>query len=107
MNARYPASMARRRGVALITALLIAALAGNRQLDRQEGRVIDLDAALLDRRGQPIDALLVAIQDRCEELDQRFAANGRAMVEPSSVAGDAHVKIAADDRVRPGWIGLK
>ena len=85
---------------------LVVTLAVDRQRDGEEGRIVDHDSAFFNRRGQPIDTLLVAVEDRCEELHQRFATNGRAMVEPSSIPGDAHVEIAADNRVRPAFIGF-
>ncbi len=80
---------------------LVPARALDRKRDRNERGVLDLDAPFLDRSDQPVGSVVVAAQDRGEQLDQRFAADGRAVIEPSAVARDPHVEIAAKRRLPP------
>src|SRR6516162_359328 len=56
------------------------------------------DAALLDGRNQEITVAL-AFQHRCEQLYQCRPADRRFEIEPCTVAGDAHVEIAAKRRI--------
>ena len=70
----------------------------HRHLDREEGRVLDRDADALDRRDEH-EALRIAAQDRGEQLYEGGPADRRAVIEPGSVGGDAHVDVAAERRV--------
>jgi hypothetical protein len=74
------------------------ALAFDRHLDRQEGRVLDLDADPLDRGDQDV-AVRVLAQHRGEELHQRRPSDRRVVVEPGSVACDSQRDLAAIGRV--------
>jgi len=67
-------------------------------LDREERRIVDPDADLLDRRHQKVSALL-ALEDGREQPHQRRPADWRSHVEPRTIAGDSHVEIAAERRV--------
>ena len=68
------------------------------ELDRQERRVVDHDAAFLDRRDQEV-LVPFPLEHRGEQLDQRRPADRRLQVEPGAVGGDAHVEIAAEWRI--------
>src|SRR5215469_2535621 len=77
------------------------AFAHRRQRHREEGDVLDLDAAALRRRDEPIATIRLAAEDGTEELDEGLTANGRSTIKPGAVAGDAHLKIATIDRRPP------
>ena len=68
------------------------------KLDREERRILDLDAALLNGRDQEI-LFALALEHRGEQLDQRRPADRRLEIEPGAVGGDAHVEIAAKRRI--------
>ncbi len=65
-------------------------------LNRREGRIIDADARLFSRSHQPIVPVIFPPQYRGKQLNQRFAANWRAMIKPCTVMAYAHVDIAAE-----------
>ncbi len=65
-------------------------------LDRGERGVLDRNPALLERRLEPVVPGGVAAKYAREQLDQRFAAYRRAVIEPRPVARDPHVDIAAE-----------
>ena len=54
---------------------------------REEGRILDLDAHLLDRGDEHV-AITILAQDRREEPHQGGPADRRAVVEPGSVGAD-------------------
>ncbi len=66
----------------------------NDQLNRDKGRVLDFDLAVFHRRGQPKHAVFITAKHRGEQFHQGGTANGRAAIEPGSVAGDPHLEIA-------------
>jgi predicted esterase YcpF (UPF0227 family) len=71
---------------------------GSQEFDGQKGRIVDLYADALDRRDKN-EAIFVFAQNGGEKLDQRRASDRRAHIKPGSVAGDAHVDIAAKWRI--------
>ena len=84
---------------------LVAARAGRLAFDGGKRRVLDQDSAALNRRDQPVVALLVPPDHRGEELDQGLSADRAAPVVPSAVARDADVEVAAGRQpLRPGLL---
>jgi hypothetical protein len=69
------------------------------QLDGDEGRVLDLDAELLDRRDQHEAAVGLAAQYGREEPHHRLAADRASLVIPGAVPRDAHRALAAMARI--------
>lgn len=65
------------------------------QLDGGERRVLDDDAAALNRRDEVVLAVRLAPEHRGKQADQWFAADRRAVIKPSAVASNADVEIAA------------
>src|SRR5438874_485203 len=94
--------------------LLIAARALHFDLDRDEGRVLDHDAAAFGGGHQPVAAVGFAAQYGGEQLDQGDAVDRRAPIIPGAVAGDPHVEVAELDgpartrrssgRIARGWV---
>src|SRR5262249_59184888 len=74
----------------------VAAL--DRELDRQERRVVDGDAAFFHWRDQEI-SVPFPLEHRSEQLNQSRPPDRRLEVEPGAVRGDAHVEVAAERRV--------
>src|SRR5690606_38359719 len=64
-------------------------------LDRGKRRIVDVDQAALGRRYQPVTAGIVAPQYAREQLNQRFAADRRAVIKPRAVTRDADVEMPA------------
>lgn len=75
----------------------LGAFAFARELDGDERRVLDGDAAALDRGDERIGAIILAPQNRGEELDEAGTGDRGAAVEPGAVAGDPHLEIAVID----------
>ena len=69
-----------------------------RDIDRDEGRVVDGDADLFDR-GDEVMPVALALEDRGKKLDHPLATDRRALVEPRAVARDPHVEITAERRI--------
>lgn len=64
------------------------------ELDGHEWHIIHIDQALFHGRYEPISAVALASENRGKQLDQRHPVDWRALVEPSAVAGDPHLKMA-------------
>lgn len=73
----------------------LPALALVADLDDGEGHVLDRDAAALDRRHHPIDAVGLAAQDRGEQPDQLDPPDRRAAIGPRAIPEDGEAEIAA------------
>src|SRR6266852_194798 len=70
----------------------------DRELDREKRRVLDDEAAFLDRRHQKI-LVVLPFEDGGEQLHQRRPPDRGPEIEPGAVGGDAHVEIAAERRI--------
>ena len=81
--------------------LLVAALAIDRQFHGKKGDVLDIDAAAFGRGHEPMGAVYLTTQDGGKELNQRQPPDRSPAIKPSTVAGDAHVEVAAVDRQPP------
>src|SRR5262245_63938123 len=68
------------------------------KLDREERRVLDDDAALLDWRDQKV-FVPFPLEDRGEELHQRRPPDRGLEIEPGAVRRDAHIEVAAKRRL--------
>src|SRR5580698_3993619 len=68
------------------------------ELDREERRIVDSDAALLDRRNQEV-TVAFALEDRCEQFYQCRPADRGFEIKPRPVGGDAHIEIATKWRI--------
>ncbi len=81
--------------------LLFLSGAAHGKLDGDEGRVLDRDAAALDRCYQPVGARLVSPEDRAEKAYQRHSGDWRTAIEPGTITGDVNAEIAAIPGRRP------
>ena len=77
---------------------LLPAVAAPVQFHRDEGRVLDLDAAAFGGGLQPPVAVGVAPQHRGEQTDQFLPLDRRAAIQPGAVAANEERQIAAFDR---------
>src|ERR1700733_12502366 len=68
------------------------------ELYREERRIVDRDAALLDWRNQEVIVAL-ALKDRCEQFYQCRPADRGFEIKPRPVSGDTHIEIAAKWRI--------
>src|SRR5262249_6603115 len=68
------------------------------ELDREERRVLDGDAAFLHRRDQEI-LVAFAFEHRGEQLHQRRSPDRGLEIEPSAIGRDTHVEVAAKRRI--------
>jgi MoxR-like ATPase len=76
------------------------AVPGNGKFNGRKRGVLDLDLAALDWGNHPIRAVRLAPEHGGEQLDQGLTPDRRILVEPSPVACDAYVEIAARWQVR-------
>src|SRR5438132_14247174 len=77
----------------------------DRKLDREEGRLVDRDAALFHRRYKKITVAL-ALEHGGEQLDQGGPADRSLLVEPGTIGRKAHVDRASLGRIPQvyrGW----
>ena len=72
---------------------LFPAFAFRGHLDGDEGCILNLNRAALDRRNQQIVAVFSAFQDGGEQLDQRHSPEGQAVMIPSAILGDADAEV--------------
>lgn len=74
---------------------LIAPLPPDFHFNSQKRGVLDFDIHFFNRRYQIMAAIVIAAQHPGKQLDQRHAANGTALVEPSPIAGNFQPDITA------------
>ena len=68
------------------------------EVNRNEWRVLYADTDFFNRRDKKI-VLTVLSNDRRKQFDHRRTPNGRAEIEPSSIALDLHVDVPTERRI--------
>src|SRR5262249_31803197 len=64
-------------------------------VDGEKGGILDMNQNLFRRRHEKIAAVLLLLQHRGKELDQRFTPDGAFLVIPGPVAPDLEADVCA------------